>query len=316
LNSGFNIVDDFMECNGGWDKFARFITFKVGNGARTRFWRDTWCGDSPFKTIFPDLYGIARDKEAFLAAHLQLRNDSIHWELNFIRAAHDWELESFSTFFDLLYLAKVLGQGEDKIFWKASSTKEFKVRLYYQALDPSVGCFPWKSTWHAKVAPRVAFFTWLASLGKVLTVDNLETTKYYLGELVLYVQSRWGCCMCKVDWESVDHLFLHCALARELWTMVFSLFGMHWVMPRRIVDVLACWQGRLGRHKNWVLWNAIPHCVLWCIWRERNDRTFEGCERNILDLKILLLRTLFDWMTATSLFSFSNFLEFLDYCFV
>ena len=122
--------------------------------------------------------------------------------------------------------------------------------------------------------------------------------------------------MCKVDGESVDHLFLHCALARELWTMVFSLFGMHWVMPRRIVDVLACWQGRLGRHKNWVLWNAIPHCVLWCIWRERNDRTFEGCERNILDLKILLLRTLFDWMTATSLFSFSNFLEFFDYCFV
>ena len=179
-----------MECNGGWDKFARFITFKVGNGARTRFWRDTWCGDSPFKTVFPDLYGIARDKEAFLAAHLQLRNDSIHWELNFIRAAHDWELESFSTFFDLLYLAKVLGQGEDKIFWKASSTKEFKFRLYDQALDPSVGCFPWKSTWHAKVPSRVAFFTWLASFGKVLTVDNLRRRNIIL--------VSW-CCMCKVD---------------------------------------------------------------------------------------------------------------------
>jgi hypothetical protein len=45
------------------------------------------------------------------------------------------------------------------------------------------------------------------------------------------------CCMCKVDGESADHLFLHCALARELWTMVFSLFGMHWVTLRRIVDV-------------------------------------------------------------------------------
>ena len=30
----------------------------------------------------------------------------------------------------------------------------------------------------------------------------------------------------------------------------------------------------------------------------------EGCERNIFDLKLLLLKTLFDWMLATGLFSF------------
>jgi hypothetical protein len=72
------------------------------------------------------LYCIARDKEAFVAAHLQLRNDSIHWEVNFTRAAHDWELESISTFFDLLYSAKVLGQGEDKICWKAGTTKDLR----------------------------------------------------------------------------------------------------------------------------------------------------------------------------------------------
>jgi hypothetical protein len=93
----------------GWNKFERYICFRVGNGARTRFWYDTWCGDSPFKTIFSDLYGIARDKDAFVAAHMQHRNDSIHWEVNFTRAAHDWELESISTFFELLYSAKVRG---------------------------------------------------------------------------------------------------------------------------------------------------------------------------------------------------------------
>ena len=127
----------------------------------------------------------------------------------------------------------MLGRGEHKICWKAGSTKDFEARLYYQALVPSVGCFPWKSIWQAKVPLHVAFFSWLASLGKVLTADNLS---------IILVR----CCMCKVDEESADHLFLHCALARELWTMVFSMFGMRWVMPRRIVDVLACWKGRLG----------------------------------------------------------------------
>ena len=134
----------------GWNKFERYICFRVGNGARTRFWYDTWCGDSPFKTIFSDLYGIARDKDAFVAAHMQHRNDSIHWEVNFTHATHDWELESISTFFDLLYSAKVLGQGEDKICWKAGTTKDYEVQLYYQTLVPIVGCFPWRSTWRPR----------------------------------------------------------------------------------------------------------------------------------------------------------------------
>ena len=32
---------------------------------------------------------------------------------------------------------------------------------------------PWKSTWHSKVPKKVAFFAKKATLGKVLTLDNL-----------------------------------------------------------------------------------------------------------------------------------------------
>ena len=70
-------------------------------------------------------------------------------------------------------------------------------------------------------------------------------------------------------------------------------------MPRKVVEL--CWQGSLGRHRE--IWMATPHCLLWCLWRERNARTFEDCERNILDLKLLFYRLLYDWMRATSLFS-------------
>jgi hypothetical protein len=46
--------------------------------------------------------------------------------------------------------------------------------------------------------------------------------------------------MCKVDGETMQHLFLHCKVARELWDTVLNLFGMHGVMPRRVVDLLTC----------------------------------------------------------------------------
>ena len=151
------------------------------------------------------------------------------------------ELESFSMFFDLVYAAKVAGQGEDKLCWKLANPKRFEVRLYYRALVPCVGNFPWKSIWQGKVPPRVDFFAWTAYLGRVLTANNLRRWKIIL--------MSW-CCMCKVDGKSVNHLFLHYTIAQGLWFMVFSLFGIHWVIPRRVMDLLACWQGRLGRHRN------------------------------------------------------------------
>ena len=54
--------------------------------------------------------------------------------------------------------------------------------------------------------------------------------------------------MCKRDEEIVDHLLLHCPIASELWGSVFALIGVKWVMPRKVVDLLACWQGSFGCH--------------------------------------------------------------------
>jgi hypothetical protein len=131
----------------------------------------------------------------------------------------------------------------------------------------------------------VAFFSWTAALGQILTVDNLRRRRIII--------VSW-CCMCKEDGETVDHLLLHCDFAKELWDMVFVLFGLHWVMPRRVIELFACWQGNFGRHQHINIWRAIPHCLMWCVWKERNARTFESCEQTVAELKLLFLRMLFD----------------------
>ena len=51
------------------------------------------------------------------------------------------------------------------------------------------------------------------------------------------------CCMCKRDEETVDYLMLHCPIGRQLWGLVFKLVGAEWVMLRKVVKLLACWQG-------------------------------------------------------------------------
>ena len=120
--------------------------------------------------------------------------------------------------------------------------------------------------------------------------------------------------MCKCNSETVDHLFLHCSIAMELWDMVFGLFGISWVMPMVVVELLAYWQGRFGRHRNGYIWIIVPHCLMWFIWDERNSRCFEDSECSMPDLKLLFFRTILDWFSMWRNQPFSSILDLLDLC--
>ena len=65
--------------------------------------------------------------------------------------------------------------------------------------------FPWKSIMKPIALTKVAFFLWAASMGKILTVENLSKCHIIL--------MSW-CCMCQGDRETVDRLLLHCPIAK------------------------------------------------------------------------------------------------------
>jgi len=109
---------------------------------------------------------------------MQGQNGIIMWNILFIRPVHDWEVEAVCRFFEMLYTLKVRCEGEDKMYWIPARKKSFEVKSYYKVLSsPIQSSFPWKSIWKVKVPPRVAFFVWTATLGKILTLDNLRKRK-------------------------------------------------------------------------------------------------------------------------------------------
>jgi hypothetical protein len=54
------------------------------------------------------------------------------------------------------------------------------------------------------------------------------------------------CCLWKKSRESIDHLLLHCEVARDLWSYILILFGVEWVIPRTVLELLKSWGRRLG----------------------------------------------------------------------
>ena len=159
---------------------------------------------------------------------------------------------------ELLYAKARIGNGVDTIRWGVDKSKCFTVGSYYRALL-GMHCvsFPWKIIWKSRVQPRVTFFVWTAALGRILTIDNLQRRKVMVLD--------W-CCMCKNGAESIDHLLLHYPFAWEIRSMVFGLFGVYWVMPSSTLELLECWQCSFGNHRNFPIWRAVPHSLMWSLW--------------------------------------------------
>ena len=181
----------------------------MGDGSKTRFWTDSWCGTGSLKDGFPELFRIARNKEALVRDHIRYQNGGVYWDLNFTRHAQDWELEAVFSFMELLYSSSAKGHGEDRMCWRGHSKDGFQVKSYYNLLLPFAGHLgPWKRIRKTGAPPRVAFFVWAAALGRILTTDNLRRRHVIVLD--------W-CCMCKESGESISHLLMHCLAAREVW---------------------------------------------------------------------------------------------------
>ena len=123
--------------------------------------------------------------------------------------------------------------------WKAMEDLMFAHTLRFcEAL--LMPFFPWKSIWWAKGPKRFAFFVWRATWGKIITYDGLwrEAIAWligavYVGEVGrLSVVALWCC----------------------TWSMafVFSMFGVHWVILKSVVDLLSGWRNWFGKHSTFV----------------------------------------------------------------
>ncbi|RVW44185.1 Transposon TX1 uncharacterized 149 kDa protein [Vitis vinifera] len=107
---------------------------------------------------------------------------------------------------------------------------KFEVKEAYELLiSHSTLLFPKKGIWVENVPSKLAFFAWEATWGRVLTLDRLQKRGWQLPN---------RCYLCGMDEENVNHLLIHCTVARVLWGIVLGLVGAQWVFPESVKEVI------------------------------------------------------------------------------
>ena len=154
------------------------------------------------------------------------------WSLRFYKE-NDWELAASYSLLHFFQTQIPRGGGCDSLCWHPNGSGKFDIRpLYHKIRNATPSTFPWKGIWKAKVPKRVAFFMSTAAHSQILTLDNLMLRGHPLAN---------RCCMCCCNEEFVDHLLIFCPVAHSLWMYMLQLFGIDWVIPGSVADLLFCW---------------------------------------------------------------------------
>ena len=84
-------------------------------------------------------------------------------------------------------------------------------------------------------------------------------------------------------------------MARALWELVLGLVGVKWVFPESVKEVLFSWRGHFVGKNRKKIWKAIPLCIFWTVWKERNRLAFKGGVLHIQKLKNFFICNLWGW---------------------
>ncbi|XP_059288373.1 uncharacterized protein LOC132041681 [Lycium ferocissimum] len=247
-----------------WLALKANVNYKVGRGDKILFWKENWSGQGTLQLLFPSLFSISTIPDSTIEEMWSPQG----WNLVFRRLLNDWEIAWVAELLSVIGGFQGTNFEPDKLTWKHNQDGLFSVnRLYNKGLTEISGRTPgpWKSIWKS-VAP---------------------TKKRGIN-----IASR--CTLCKEALETNKHLFLHCKVTAQVWALFINLAKVNWTMPEHTADLLSCWIRRGGSKSQKIWWKTVPACIWWNIWKERNDRIFEGRESSLQKIQWKVMLSAFD----------------------
>jgi hypothetical protein len=192
--------------------FFASTTISLGDGHSTQFWEDRWIDGRSVSEIMPRLYACIpkrRRRTTTVAQGLQNRRwvQDIHGTLG---------IEEIGDY--LLLRRRLehiqLSDQADTMVWKWTSNGSYSASSCYRAtFHGSLLCDAWQLTWKTWAPHSVKFFHWLAHLDRCWTAERLQRRG---------LPHHAKCLLSDQEMETIQHLFIGCSFARQVWVEILS----------------------------------------------------------------------------------------------
>lgn len=249
-----------QDCPWSWRKILRlrnqvknFMSMQLGDGRQCSLFYDIWCGNEKLCDRIPDTESWG--SSVLKVADWKIRNE---WHIphSFMRR-HPQIAEE---------MRQVRGSSEpDKPMWNVGESELFTISNCYNTMRRIVPKVTWdRVVWSTSSLPRHAFMLWLAIRGRLKTRQFLSNRGMVLVD------------QCGLLGETVDHLFFHCVVAKEVWKEILLRVGINHNPLRWAFEWNWVKRKCKGRSRVAKVMSCAIAATLYFLWRERNKRIFQS----------------------------------------
>ncbi|XP_039122026.1 uncharacterized protein LOC120258641 [Dioscorea cayenensis subsp. rotundata] len=250
---------------------------EIYSSAETLFWKDRWLNGRAPMFVWQDIFNSCTQQNASFNELESLLDEQPFCE--------DVDVA------DIQEQRRTRRHDENnKKRWSLNGNGQFTVKSFYNFLnDGGLRCNVAKIMWKSNCPKKINIFNWLVWKNKVLSLENLELRR--CNNLPTAT-----CVMCHTNMESVDHLFLHCSLANEVWVFFCRLLSVP-EPPDSMHLIWSSWRNSV-RPEARLSVDFPVKALTWNIWLARNDRIFNA---KILPTHCIIIninRMLLSWFDA------------------
>ncbi|XVF82029.1 hypothetical protein PTKIN_Ptkin16aG0010100 [Pterospermum kingtungense] len=268
------------------DHFSNFVAdsieFALRDGKKIEFWSIKWILGMVLRVAFPRIYALVPNKSGKVSEFGRFLNNEWKWMVSLRQDLFDWEKEQWEQFWCLINKFQVCQTLLDFLIWKGLVDEKFSVRrCCYDFINQNSGNNSvWKELWGSSASPKVINFCW-----RVLRMRI--AVKMELANRNLLNMDNALCVFCKVEVESIEHLFFQCKFSWNLWMYWASFWGIVWCTPSKPVVFFLSWPDAIPEGQCDKLWRMMFFFTTWTLWLVRNDMVFNGSSpafENVVDL--------------------------------
>lgn len=241
--------------------FNASTTIRLGDGKCAQFWNSAWLNGASPKDIAPNLFSLARRKNATVENALHQGR----WMKGIERLSTTADL---LCFIDLWHQINriTLSDQPDEIDWRWNGNKNYTTASAYNAqFTGSIMKPQLNAIWKTKVEGKVKFFAWLLVQNRLPTADRLRARG---------CDHNDACSLCDQTIETASHLVCHCPFAKEVWHKLTILQpDAHLPPSQPFRSSAAWWKSFLSGQRAHA---ATALYFAWNVWNERNRRIFQN----------------------------------------
>ena len=261
------------------------IRWKVGNGRNINFWTDTWCSNTPLAST------LGLDWESLPDAELRVSD--------FITPEKQWDTAKLQQYLPADLIQQIhsiplpCSNVTDSFCWGFTGSGEFSVKSAtwkaHEGLAHNPPPWKFKWIWKLDVMPKIRIFMWQIC-------HNALPVKGTLFRRGLQIEPL--CPLCLAEIEDIDHLFGHCTIANQVWSMAVA----HQWLPAQpfIQPAIGICDALHMMAQTKFPWLSRVILLLWSLWKSRNAYVFRNEVPSPMGILLRAKRNWAEWKVRNS----------------